>query len=91
MANGGVKPAKNMETEEDMTNYTAKKTRHKYSERYNLVSADGAKGEVEKYDEGDWRIRFGSLVGGTKHPTMDDAAAVVFRCHREAVARIRVA
>jgi len=68
--------------------YTAKKTRHKYSERYNLVAFDGAKGEVEKRDENDWRIRFGTLCGGTKHPTMDSAAFEVFRCHREAVARI---
>tara|TARA_R110000744_G_scaffold99254_3_gene191682 strand:- start:1642 stop:1863 length:222 start_codon:yes stop_codon:yes gene_type:complete len=70
--------------------YTAKKTRHKYSERYKLVSEDGARGEVELWDEGDWRVRFGSLIGSTKYSTMDEAAAVVFRCHREAVERICV-
>ena len=71
--------------------YTAKRTRHKYAERYKLVAECGARGEVEKYDEGDWRIRFGSLVGGTKHPTMDSAAAVVFNAHHEAVARLVIA
>lgn len=74
-----------------MTSYTAKKTRHKYSERYKLVSEDGAKGEVELWDEGDWRVRFGSIIGSKKYSTMDEAAAEVFRCHREAVARICVA
>jgi len=73
-----------------MINYTAKRTRHKYSERYRLVAEDGSKGEVEKVSDGDWRIRFGTLIGGTKRPTMDDAAAEVFRCHRLAVACIRV-
>ncbi len=71
-------------------NYTAKKTRHKYSERYKLVSDDGAKGEVERWAEGDWRLRFGTMIGGKKYPTMDAAAAEVFRCHREASARICV-
>ena len=68
--------------------YTAKRTRHKYAERYKLTSECGARGEVEKLDDGNWRIRFGSLVGGTKHATMDDAAAVVFNAHNEAVARL---
>ncbi len=71
-------------------NYTAKKTRHKYSERYKLVSEDGAKGEVERWAEGDWRLRFGTMIGSKKYPTMDEAAAEVFRCHREASARICV-
>lgn len=70
--------------------YTSKKTRHKYSERYRLVSEDGARGEVELWGEGDWRLRFGSMIGSKKYPTMDEAAAEVFRCHREAAARICV-
>ena len=70
--------------------YTAKKTRHKYAERYIVKTSNGLKGEVEKYGDNDWRIRFGTLVGGTKHPTMDDAAAVVFNAHKEALERIVV-
>lgn len=68
--------------------YTAKRTRHKYAERYKLASKCGAKGEVEKYGENDWRVRFGTLIGSTKHPTMDSAAAIVFNAHKEAMARL---
>ena len=70
--------------------FTAKKTRHKHAERYNLIALTGERGEVEKFAEGDWRIRFGSLVGSTKYQTMNDAAEEVFRCHREASERITV-
>ena len=70
--------------------FTAKKTRHKYAERYNLTASTGERGEVEKYAENDWRIRFGRLVGSTKYKTMSDAAEEVFRCHREATQRLKV-
>lgn len=70
--------------------FTAKKTRHKYAERYKLIASTGERGEVEKYADNDWRIRFGTLVGSTKHKTINDAAAEVFRCHREAMQRLTV-
>jgi|TARA_R110000744_G_scaffold289775_1_gene400592 hypothetical protein len=64
-------------------NYTAKKTRHKYSERYKIIAEDGAKGEIVKWDENDWRICYGKMVVCKKHPTMDEAAEYAFSKARE--------
>ena len=73
------------------TSYKATKTRHKYATRFKMVSEDGARGECELMDDGTYRIRFGSIVGSKKYASMDEVAAEVFRCSREALARLSFA
>ena len=52
--------------ETNMTNsYKATKTRHKYANRFKMISNDGARGECELMDDGTYRLRFGSM---TPHP-----------------------
>ena len=48
-----------------------------------MVAEDGAKGEVYKYNENDWRIRYGSMVVMKPHSTMDEAVAYAFEKARE--------
>jgi hypothetical protein len=77
--------------ETNMTNsYKVTKTRHKYANRYKMISEDGARGECELMDDGTYRLRFGSMIGSTKYASMDDVAQEAFRCSREALARISV-
>ena len=74
-----------------MTNsYKVTKTRHKYANRYKMISEDGARGECELMDDGTYRLRFGSMIGSREYASMDDAAQAAFRCNREALARISV-
>ena len=50
-------------------NYTAKKTRHKYIEAYNLTFDNGLKAQVEKVQAGQWRNII--HIGRTSHMFVD--------------------
>ena len=60
--------------------YTAKKTRHKYTERYNIHFANGMKGEVTRSPNDQfWNVCYGNLLVVKDFEDFDDCVQYCFK------------